>query len=167
MARPGYLNWKRHGATRQELRRHWLGGLIREIHSASQGTYGRRRVPAELVIGRKLVVNKKLVARLMTEAGLFGLPIKKVRRGPKGEVACSDLVRRNFCSERADRLWLIDITEHPTREGKVYCCVVLDAHSRRVIGWSIDTSQTAALVTNAVGMAEFVNPSETPSTGNH
>lgn len=45
-----------------------------------------------------------------------------------------------------------DITEHPTREGKVYCCVVLDAYSRRVVGWSIDSNQTAALVTNALGM---------------
>jgi transposase InsO family protein len=44
-------------------------------------------------------------------------------------------------------------TEHPTREGKLYCCVVLDAYSRRVVGWSIDSTQTAALVTDALGMA--------------
>jgi putative transposase len=44
-------------------------------------------------------------------------------------------------------------TEHPTREGKVYCAVVLDSFSRRVVGWSIDTAPTAALVTNALGMA--------------
>ncbi|GMA36943.1 hypothetical protein GCM10025876_31470 [Demequina litorisediminis] len=48
---------------------------------------------------------------------------------------------------------MTDITEHPTREGKVYCCVVLDAYSRRVVGWSIDASPTATLVTNALGMA--------------
>jgi putative transposase len=46
-----------------------------------------------------------------------------------------------------------DITEHPTREGKVYCAVVLDTFSRRVVGWSIDATSTAALVTNALGMA--------------
>ncbi len=46
-----------------------------------------------------------------------------------------------------------DITEHPTREGKLYCAVVLDAYSRRVVGWSIDSSPNAALVTNALGMA--------------
>lgn len=45
------------------------------------------------------------------------------------------------------------ITEHPTREGKVYCAVVLDAYSRRVVGWSIDSTQTAALVTSALDMA--------------
>jgi putative transposase len=46
--------------------------------------------------------------------------------------------------------WVTDITEHPTREGKVYCAVVLDACTRRVVGWSIDSSQTAALVTSAL-----------------
>ncbi len=44
-------------------------------------------------------------------------------------------------------------TEHPTREGKVYCCVVLDAWSRRVVGWAIDSRQRADLATNALGMA--------------
>jgi len=50
-------------------------------------------------------------------------------------------------------LWVTDITEHPTREGKVYCAVVLDAWSRRVVGWSIDAKPSTALVTNALGMA--------------
>lgn len=50
-------------------------------------------------------------------------------------------------------MWVTDIAEHPTGEGKVYCCVVLDTYSRRVVGWSIDASPTAALVTNALGMA--------------
>ena len=57
-------------------------------------------------------------------------------------------------SREADRAPRSDpYTEHPTREGKVYCCVVLDTYSRRVVGWSIDASPTAALVTNALGMA--------------
>ncbi|WP_436760855.1 transposase [Streptosporangium sp. V21-05] len=50
-------------------------------------------------------------------------------------------------------MWVTDITEHSTREGKVYCCVVLDVYSHRVVRWSIDAGQTAALVTNALGMA--------------
>jgi putative transposase len=50
-------------------------------------------------------------------------------------------------------LWVTDITEHPTREGKIYCAVVLDVYSRRVVGWSIDASQTANLVTNALFIA--------------
>ena len=58
-----------------------------------------------------------------------------------------------FARDGPNQLWVTDITEHPTREGKLYCAVVLDAFSRRVVGWSIDASPTAALVTNALGMA--------------
>lgn len=64
-----------------------------------------------------------------------------------------DLVSRSFTRSRPNQLWVTDITEHHTREGKVYCAVVLDTFSRRVVGWSIDSTQTAALVTNALGMA--------------
>jgi putative transposase len=65
----------------------------------------------------------------------------------------ADLVDHAFFCTGPNRLWVTDITEHPTREGKVDCAVVLDACSRRVVGWSIDASPTAALVTNALDMA--------------
>lgn len=52
----------------------------------------------------------------------------------------------NASSSAPNQLWLTDIVEHPTREGPVYCCAVLGAFSRRVVGWSIDSSQTTALV---------------------
>jgi putative transposase len=65
----------------------------------------------------------------------------------------ADLVERRFDRPAPDQRWVTDITEHPTREGKVYCCVVLDVFSRRVIGWSIDSHQATPLVTNALGMA--------------
>ena len=64
-----------------------------------------------------------------------------------------------------NQLWVTDITEHPTREGKVYCAVVLDAYSRRVVGWSIDATPTAALVTNALGMA--IQTRTPPARGDH
>ncbi|MFK4107075.1 DDE-type integrase/transposase/recombinase [Streptomyces sp. NPDC019531] len=62
-------------------------------------------------------------------------------------------MERNFTRHARDQLWVTDITEHPTFEGKVYCAVVLDTFSRRVVGWSIDVSPTAALTTNALAMA--------------
>jgi transposase InsO family protein len=69
------------------------------------------------------------------------------------KVTSLDLVRRAFRRERPDQLWMTDITEHPTREGKLYCCVVLDAFSRMVVGCSVDSTQTTTLVLNALGMA--------------
>jgi putative transposase len=62
-------------------------------------------------------------------------------------------VERKFARSALDELWVTDITEHRTREGKVYCCAVMDTCSRRIIGWSIDSVQDAQLVVNALDMA--------------
>ncbi|BCJ69590.1 hypothetical protein Prubr_66110 [Polymorphospora rubra] len=90
---------------------------------------------------------------LMRRAGIRGLPGSRRPRPKHQTPTASDLVNRDFTRSAANQLWVTDITEHPTREGKVYCAVVLDTFSRRVVGWSIDTTQTATLVTNALGMA--------------
>jgi transposase InsO family protein len=106
-----------------------------------------------LVLGRGLVVGHNTVALLMRRAGIRGLPASHHRQWRHSIPTADDLVDRNFTRSDPDRLWVTDITEHPTREGKVYCAVVLDTFSRKVVGWSIDTSPTAALATNALGMA--------------
>jgi transposase InsO family protein len=62
-------------------------------------------------------------------------------------------VLRRFFADAPDRLWLTDITEYPTRKGKLYYCAVLDAYSRSVVGWSIDSQQAASLVMSALRMA--------------
>lgn len=130
-----------------------LTDLIGRIHLDSRGIYGARRVHAELTLGHGLVVGHGTVALLMQRAGIAGVTGRpRFRRIPNMATA-SDLVERRFGRDDPDRLWVTDITEHPTREGKLYCAVALDVWSRRVVGWSIDASPTAALVTNALGMA--------------
>ncbi len=116
----------------RSVRHAWLTDLIRRAHFASRGTYGIRRVHAELTLRQAVRVGHQAVELLMGRAGIQGISGR-----PK----------------YPDELWVTDVTEHPTREGKVYCAVVLDAWSRRVIGWSIDGSPSTALVTNALGMA--------------
>ena len=112
-----------------------------------------RRVHAELTLGLGLAVGHNQVEMLMARAAIKGLPGNR-RPGPRHETpTATDLVERMFTREAPNRLWVTDITEHRTYEGKVYCAVVLDTFSRRVVGWSIDSSQTAALVTNALSMA--------------
>jgi putative transposase len=70
----------------------------------------------------------------MSRLGIHGLPKRKLPRGANLAKSDSlDLVRGRFSAEGPDRLWMTDITEHPTREGKVYCCAVLDAFSRMVV----------------------------------
>jgi transposase InsO family protein len=90
---------------------------------------------------------------LMRRAGIAGRMGARKWRGAPGFATTEDLVDRVFHRKRPNQLWVTDITEHPTREGKVYCAVVLDAFSRRVVGWSISHNPTAALTSNALGMA--------------
>jgi transposase InsO family protein len=82
----------------------------------------------------------------------FGKPRRRKGRSP-GTPAHDDLVRRNFTAEGRNRLWLADITEHPTGEGKLYLCAIKDAWSNRIVGWSIDRRMKARLVVAAIDMA--------------
>lgn len=125
---------------------------IREIHEQSRGTYGWPRVQAELRLGLGVDVNHKRVRRLMREAGIQGL-YRRRRRGCTVRNPATDLVNRQFTIDGPDRLWLTDITEHPTGEGKLYCAAVMDAYSRRIIGWSIVEHMRTELVIDALGMA--------------
>ena len=108
---------------------------------------------AELTLGRGLIVAHGTVEMLMSRAGIRGVTGRPRWRQPRPDLVSADLVERTFTRSGPNQLWVTDITEHPTREGKVYCAVVLDTYSRRVVGWSIDSSPTAALVSNALGMA--------------
>ncbi|MEV6947481.1 DDE-type integrase/transposase/recombinase [Streptomyces sp. NPDC051172] len=101
---------------------------------------------------------------LMQRAGLHGLRGNRRPRAKYVPLSVTDLVERNVTRHARDQLWVPDITEHPTFEGKVYCAVVLDTFSRRVVGWSIDASPTAALTTNALAMAIS---NRTPAAGWH
>jgi len=135
------------------VRHAWLTDVIREVHAASYQSYGANRVHAELVLGRGIVVGHNAASMLMKRAGLAGRTGAPRRWGKPGAATADDLVDRRFHRDGPNQLWVTDITEHPTREGKVYCAVVLDAFSRRVVGWSISHNPTAALTTNALGMA--------------
>ena len=149
----GYYAWRFRPPSARAVRHAWLTDLICEVHAASYGTYGAKRVHAELVLGRSIRVGHNAVTMLMQRAGIQGRTGSPKRRDLPGTPTAEDLVDRIFVRERPNQLWVTDITEHPTREGKVYCAVVLDAYSRRVVGWSISHNPTAALTANALGMA--------------
>ncbi|UGS37069.1 IS3 family transposase ISAar24 [Capillimicrobium parvum] len=150
----GYYAWKDRPTSPRQLRRIWLAGEIADVHKASGGTYGALRVTAELNHGRGIHVGHNAVSLIMRELGIKGLPTRRLPKGAKlATVTSLDLVGRQFRRDHPDQLWMTDITEHPTREGKIYCCVVLDAFSRFVVGWAVDSTQTTTLVLNALGMA--------------
>jgi putative transposase len=154
VAASGCFMWWRRSPSPRQLRLAWLTELVQAIYVGSRGTYGWRRVNAELLYGHGVIVNPKTVRKIMRLHGLRGLPgARKGLRRKANMATAADLVQRRFDRPAPDQLWVTDITEHPTREGKLYCCVVLDVFSRRVVGWSIDSHQATPLVTNALGMA--------------
>jgi putative transposase len=153
ISRSGYKDWRGRPQSARDQRNDELLKLIREVHETSRFSYGSPRVHAELTLGMDLHVNRKRVERLMREAGIQGIYRRKGRRNLVNAATEEDLVRRAFTVAAPDRLWVSDITEHPTGEGKVYCAAVMDAYSRRIIGHSIDIRQTSTLVIDAMVMA--------------
>ena len=128
---------------------------IRQIHERSRETYGRPRVHAELT-EQGVRVSPKRVSRLMRAAGLQGVSRRKgiytTVRDANARPA-PDLVQRCFAAERPDQLWVADSTYVPTWAGFLYLAVVIDAFSRRVVGWAMQTHLRSELVLQALEMA--------------
>jgi putative transposase len=132
-----------------------LSSRIRLIHERSRGTYGAPRIHAELLAeGRS--ISRKRVARLMRLLGLQGVSRRRqfatTIRDRAGRPA-PDLVERKFQAADRDQLWVADITYIPTDTGFLYLAVVVDAWSRRVVGWSMAAHLRTALVLQALDMA--------------
>jgi hypothetical protein len=133
VSRAGYYAWKHRPASARRHRDDELISQIGEVHAESNGTYGWPRVHAELR-HRDVHVSRKRVARLMRVTGLSG--VVKRRKGRTtirvpGVATAPDLVRRDFSPTAPNRLWVADLTEIATWEGKLYLAVVLDCYSRR------------------------------------
>ena len=151
----GYYAWSRRSSSQHAQSDAALLARIRAIYERSRGTYGAPRIHAELRASGDLV-SRKRVARLMREAGLRGAsrrrPITTTVRDAKNRPA-PDLVKREFSANGRDRLWVADITYIPTGAGFLYLAVVVDAWSRRVVGWSMATHLRTELVLEALNMA--------------
>jgi putative transposase len=158
----GYYAFRSRPPSQRTIRHAWLTDLIRPGPPALPWHLRRPGVHAELRLGHGIMVGHNAVALLVRRAGLAGATGRPKWRHAKPDQVAADLVDRAFTRTGPNQLWVTDITEHPTREGKPYCAVVLDTFSRRVVGWSIDATPTAALVTNALGMAI---QTRTPSAG--
>jgi len=132
-----------------------LSDQIQAIHRRSRATYGMPRVHAELA-EQGVRVGGKRVARLMKAAGVQGASRRKwvstTVRDANARPA-PDLVQRHFGASAPDALWVADITYIPTWAGFLYLAVVLDAFSRRVVGWAMETHLRAELVLQALEMA--------------
>jgi transposase InsO family protein len=151
----GYYAWCARGPSARAQQNAQLLGEIHRLHAESRGAYGAPMITAALRAEAQ-VVNRKRVARLMREAGLQGITRRRfrvtTRRDPVARGA-PDLVHRQFTADRRDALWVADITYVPVTSGPCYLAVVLDVFSRRIVGWTIDTTLETSLVVTALDRA--------------
>jgi putative transposase len=155
VSRAGFYAWTHRSPSQRERGDRELLAVIRQIHDESGGSYGWPRMHAELR-HRGVRAGRKRVARLMRLAGLSGL-IRR-RRGKTtirvpGVCPAPDLVRRDFRPVGPNQLWVADLTEVATWEGKLYLAVVIDCYSRRCVGWAMTEHMRAELVVEALEMA--------------
>jgi putative transposase len=153
----GFFAWHRRPPSARRLADAILVARIALAHGARRGTYGAPRIRAERRADG-IAVGRRRVARLMRLAAIRGVSRRRFRpttRQDPTRLAAPDLVRRRFgaIAHRPDRLWVADITAVPTGEGWLYLAAVLDACSRRVVGWSMAELQRTALVVDALEAA--------------
>jgi putative transposase len=151
----GYYAWADREPSKRAREDEVLRKRIEAIHRQSRGTYGRPRVQAELK-EEGVHIGCKRVTRLMRQAGLQGASRRKRCRTTvrdRDARPAPDLVDRHFSVEGPDQLWVADITYIPTWAGFLFLAVVLDAFSRRIVGWAMANHLRTELVLDALNMA--------------
>lgn len=155
VSRSGYYAWRNRPPSARAQQDARLTTRIKQIHERSRGTYGAPRIHAELA-DEGIHVGRKRVARLMKAANLAGVSRRRsvctTRRAPSAEVA-PDLVERDFTASAPNELWVADITYVATWQGFTFLAVVVDAWSRRVVGWAMADHLRTELVLDALEMA--------------
>jgi len=159
VSRAGYDAWRDRPPSARQQADQRLTERIRQIHQTSRGTYGSPRVHAELRAGGERCARTR-VARLMRLARLQGChrQRRRVRTTVPDRAAtpAPDRVERAFAPEQVgapDRLWVADISYVATSEGWLFLAVVLDAFSRRVVGWAMAAHLRTELVLDAFEVA--------------
>jgi putative transposase len=149
-----FYKWQRRPVTDREWDDAHLVNAIRDVHD-DDPEFGYRFVADELSRAGH-AASERRVWRLCSEHRIWSTTTKKGRRGAgkrPGPAVHDDLVQRNFSAPAPDRVWLTDLTEHPTAEGKLYICCIKDVCSRRIVGYATSDRMTASLAVSALRQA--------------
>ena len=151
----GFYAWLQRGESR---RKREDGKLLQRIHALfdkHRRRYGSPRIWAELLaLGWR--VSRKRVARLMQLAGLYAIRKQGYGRRKKAAasaVAAPNLLQQDFSAKGVNEKWLADIVQIPSREGRLHLAVIMDAFSRRIIGWCMKRKADSRLTQAALKMA--------------
>lgn len=149
-----YYKWRDRPISKREWDDAHLVNAIRDVHD-DDPEFGYRFISDEF--GRPgHAVGEGRVHRLCREHRIWSTMTKKGRRSSgkvPGPAVRDDLVNRNFTAPEPDRVWLTDITEPPTAEGKLYACCIKDVFSNRIVGYATSDRMTANLAVWALRQA--------------
>jgi len=155
VARSGFYDWRVRGESRRNQQDRELLIQIEEVHHASHETYGAIKTWRELK-ARGIACGKHRVARLRRQSGIearrkrrFRVIVENHHTAP----AAPDLVQRQFVVSLPNRVWVGDGTFIRTRQGFLHLSVLLDLHSRRVVGWGMGERPNLAPALSALNMA--------------
>jgi putative transposase len=153
ISRQPYYRWLDRPVSDAELGEAWLANAVFDAHR-DDPEFGYRFL-ADEVRAAGFEVSDRVVWRICRDMGwwsVFGKP--KARKASKpGTPAHDDLVRRKFTADAPNEIWVADITEHRSAEGKLNLCAIKDLFSNRIVGWAIDERMKARLVVAAIEMA--------------
>ena len=155
VSRSGFFAWLKRGESRRKRDDARLLRWIREIFVVSGRTYGSPRVWAEL-FARGWRVSRKRVARLMRLAGMYAIRKQGYRQRKKSAAptsAAPNILQQDFSATGINQKWLADIVYIATKEGWLHLAMVMDAYSRRIVGWSMNRRASSRLAQNALRMA--------------
>ena len=165
VSKSGYYEYTHRRKSNAQIEREALEGFVKEIFERHRARYGYRRINREL---RKtgIFVSEKRVLHVMRRLGLVAKGATRRHRVQKAVEAGDprrNIVERAFTVDRKNKLWMGDITYIPTREGWLYLATVIDAFSRKVVGWSMSDRITEKLAIDAIEQA--VGREDPPSDG--
>jgi putative transposase len=148
-----FYKWQRDPFSRRDYDDALLVNAIRDVHD-DDPEFGYRFIADELEAAGH-VASERRVWRLCSQHEVWSTTTKKGRKHGQrpGPAVHDDLVQRKFTAPRPDAIWLTDITEHPTAEGKLYACCVKDVCSNRIVGYATSDRMTASLATSALRQA--------------
>jgi putative transposase len=153
IARQPYYRWLEQPIADAEWAEAYLANALFDAHR-DDPEFGYRFLLDEVRdAGHQLA--ERTAWRICSDNGWFSVFGKK-KRGRKnrlGTPAHDDLVRRDFTAQRPNTLWLTDLTEHPTREGKLYLCAIKDEWSNRIVGYSMSDRMESSIAVSALDSA--------------
>ncbi len=152
LSRAPYYRWLRRPVTSREYEHAYRANALHDAH-VDDPEFGYRFLVDEAAASGVRMC-ERTAWRICSQMGWWCSFAKKKRRGKGGRrpgpAVHDDRVQRDFTAESINELWLTDITEHPTEEGKLYLCAVKDVCSGRIVGYSMDARMKSRLAVNAL-----------------